>query len=128
MIPSDLKYSRDHEWLRAEDDGHYTVGVTDHAQRQLGDIVFYEAPAVGNAFEAGEATGTLESVKAVAEVFTPVTGTVVAVNEALNDSPELVNEDPYGEGWLFRIEAAGAPEGLMSADEYGQYVEAEVNE
>lgn len=124
MNPSELLYTKEHEWLRAEDDGSYTLGVTEYAQQQLGDIVFCEQPAIGTKFEADEPVGTLESVKAVAEVYAPVGCEIAAVNEALNDSPELVNEDPYGEGWLFRLKATAAPEGLLSAEAYEQYLQS----
>ena len=124
MNPSVLLYTKEHEWLRAEDDGSYTLGVTEYAQKQLGDIVFCEQPVIGAKFEAEEPVGTLESVKAVAEVYVPVGCEITAINEALNDSPELVNEDPYGEGWLFRLKATAAPEGLLSADAYEQYLQS----
>ena len=124
MNPSELLYTKEHEWLRAEDDGSYTLGVTEYAQQQLGDIVFCEQPVIGAKFEAEEPVGTLESVKAVAEVYVPVGCEITAINEALNDSPELVNEDPYGEGWLFRLKATAAPEGLLSADAYEQYLQS----
>ncbi|HMV39692.1 glycine cleavage system protein GcvH [Plasticicumulans sp.] len=124
MNPSELLYTKEHEWLRAEDDGSYTLGVTEYAQKQLGDIVFCEQPVIGAKFEAEEPVGTLESVKAVAEVYVPVGCEITAINEALNDSPELVNEDPYGEGWLFRLKATAAPEGLLSADAYEQYLQS----
>lgn len=124
MNPSELLYTKEHEWLHAEDDGSYTLGVTEYAQKQLGDIVFCEQPVIGAKFEAEEPVGTLESVKAVAEVYVPVGCEITAINEALNDSPELVNEDPYGEGWLFRLKATAAPEGLLSADAYEQYLQS----
>lgn len=124
MNPSELLYTKEHEWLRAEDDGSYTLGVTEYAQKQLGDIVFCEQPVIGAKFEAEEPVGTLESVKAVAEVYVPVGCEITAINETLNDSPELVNEDPYGEGWLFRLKATAAPEGLLSADAYEQYLQS----
>ena len=124
MNPSELLYTKEHEWLRAEDDGSYTLGVTEYAQKQLGDIVFCEQPVIGAKFEAEEPVGTLESVKAVVEVYVPVGCEITAINEALNDSPELVNEDPYGEGWLFRLKATAAPEGLLSADAYEQYLQS----
>lgn len=124
MNPSELLYTKEHEWLLAEDDGSYTLGVTEYAQKQLGDIVFCEQPVIGAKFEAEEPVGTLESVKAVAEVYVPVGCEITAINEALNDSPELVNEDPYGEGWLFRLKATAAPEGLLSADAYEQYLQS----
>ena len=122
-VPEDLAYSKDHEWTRRRD-AVVVVGLTDHAQRQLGDIVFIEQPQVGEHVEAGEPVGTVESVKAVSEVYAPVTGEVVKVNEELSDSPEQVNEDPYGAGWLLEIRMtdAGRAEGLLTAAEYADYI------
>lgn len=102
-VPEDLKYTSDHEWARLESDGTVKIGVTDHAQRQLGDLVFVELPKVGDWYTANDACGTLESVKAVAELYFPVTGKVTACNERLNEEPELVNQEPYGDGWMFTI-------------------------
>lgn len=124
MNPAELLYTKEHEWLRAEEDGSYTLGVTEYAQRQLGDIVFCEQPQVGSEFAAEDAVGTLESVKAVAEVYVPVSCEITAINEVLNDSPELVNEDPYGEGWLFRLKVDGEPAGLLSAAEYESFLQS----
>ena len=122
---SELRYTEDHEWIRFEDDGSAVVGITDYAQEQLGEIVFVELPEVGGAFEQGGEAAVIESVKAASELFAPVSGTVVEVNEALNDAPGLVNEDPTGEGWFLRIETDDAEpmEGLMTEDEYLRYVE-----
>lgn len=118
MIPDDRLYTEQHEWLRLED-GEAVLGITDFAQQELGDVVFVELPAPGQAFEAGFEIGAIESVKAVAEIFTPVGGTVKETNSELEDAPELVNEDPYGEGWLVRMQLAGeAPDDLMTASEY----------
>ncbi|MFF9023769.1 glycine cleavage system protein GcvH [Streptomyces eurythermus] len=124
--PDDRLYSKDHEWAQVEGD-LVRVGLTDHAQRQLGDVVFVELPAVGDRYEAGEPFGSVESVKAVSEVYVPVTGAVVEVNAALTDSPELVNEDPYGDGWAIRLRADGPPstDGLLDAEGYAKYVTAE---
>ena len=118
MIPDDRLYTEQHEWLRLED-GEAVLGITDFAQQELGDVVFVELPAAGQVFEAGFEIGAIESVKAVAEIYTPVGGTVKETNGELEDAPELVNEDPYGEGWLVRMQLAGeAPDDLMTAAEY----------
>ena len=103
MTPDDLYYSKEHEWLRLEGDGSATIGITDHAQQELGDIVYVELPDPGSALEADDVMGSVESVKAVSEIFSPVAGTVTAVNDALEDAPEVVNSDPYGDGWLIRL-------------------------
>ena len=125
---SELRFTEDHEWIRPEDDGVAVVGITDYAQEQLGEIVFIELPEVGAAFEQGAEAAVIESVKAASELFAPVSGTVVEVNEALNDAPGLVNEDPSGEGWFLRIEldnpdSLESVDGLMTEDEYRRYVE-----
>ncbi|MEU5084306.1 MULTISPECIES: glycine cleavage system protein GcvH [Streptomyces] len=124
--PTDRLYSKDHEWAGIEGD-LVRIGLTDHAQRQLGDVVFVELPSVGDRFESGEPFGSVESVKAVSEVYVPVTGEVAEVNPALNDSPELVNEDPYADGWMIRLRTDGPPntDGLLSADEYAEYLKAD---
>ena len=118
--PEDLKYTAEHEWVRAGDSGVMRIGITDYAQEQLGDIVYVHLPEVGETVEAGTAVGELESTKSVSDLFAPVNGTVTAVNEALADQPDLVNSDPYGEGWILEIEAsdATAADGLMSAGDY----------
>lgn len=103
-LPEDLKYAASHEWARLEDDGQVTVGISDHAQEQLGDVVFVEVPEVGAEVEAGDSLAVVESVKTASDIYAPVGGVVKAVNEALVEAPELVNDDPYGEGWLFAIE------------------------
>jgi glycine cleavage system H protein len=126
-VPADLKYTKSHEWVRAEDDGTLTVGITDHAQDQLGDMVFVEVPEAGRAVAAGEACAVVESVKAASDVYSPVGGEVVGANAVLADNPELVNRDPYGEGWLWRLRpsdptALGA---LLDADGYGAFLAAE---
>ena len=125
MIPEELKYSREHEWVRIEGEVA-TIGITEHAQREMGDLVFVELPKVGDAVESGKPIGTVESVKAVSEVFAPVTGEVLEINEGLLDHPEQINGDPYGEGWLVRISLQGraALEGLMSASEYQVFLDS----
>ncbi len=126
-VPGDLRYTKDHEWLRQMEDGTALVGVTDHAQDALGDLVFVEVPTVADKLTAGDACAVVESVKAASDVYCPVDAEIIEVNEILADSPELVNSDPYGEGWLMRIQPddADAVEALMSADEYEQFLEDE---
>ena len=121
-IPSDLRYTKDHEWVRERDDGTWLVGITDHAQTALGDLVFVELPAADADVAAGDACAVVESVKAASDVYSPLTGRVTAVNDALADAPELVNSDPYGKGWLFalRPEAPTEVEDLLAADDYGR--------
>lgn len=121
-IPTDLQYTRDHEWIRIEGDTA-TVGVTHHAQRELGDVVFVELPEVGAKFEASEPFGTIESVKAVSEAYMPVGGEVIEVNNTLIDDPELINTEPYDAGWLIKIRVAPGAAALMSADAYEKYVD-----
>jgi len=124
--PDDLLYSKEHEWILNEDDVA-TLGITEHAQKELGDVVFAELPEVGATFDTNEAFGSVESVKAVSEVYMPVSGEVVETNESLLDAPEKINDDPYGEGWIIRIRL-GDPtelEALMSYQEYSKYVEEE---
>lgn len=125
--PQQLRYTRSHEWVRLEADGSVTVGITDHAQTLLGDLVFVETPEPGTEASAGDACGTLESVKAASDVYAPVSGEIVAVNEELAHGPERINESPYEEGWLFRMQPADAREleDLMSADEYTAMVASE---
>ena len=119
-IPEDLCYSSTHQWARLGADGLVVVGITDHAQEALGDVLFCELPAVGTRFAAGEQSGTVESLKAASEVYAPVTGEVVALNEALANTPELVNEAPYGEGWFYKLRAAdpGELDTLLDAGGY----------
>ena len=127
MTPEDLHYTKDHEWVRTEGDGEtLRVGVTDYAQDALGDIVFVTLPEAGSHITEGEACGEIESTKSVSDVYAPVTGTVTERNEALDASPELVNSDPYGEGWLFEIvpSDAAAVEALMDAEAYRSSVES----
>ena len=122
-IPEELSYTRTHEWMRREGD-IATIGITDHAQDELGDVVFIELPEEGATFSAGDPFGTIESVKAVSDLYAPVGGEVVEVNETLNDSPERVNEDPYGGGWMIRLRISEEGD-LLSAGEYERVVEEE---
>jgi len=124
--PEDLSYTKDHEWVRVKGD-EATVGITDHAQNQLGDVVYVELPKVGDKFEASEPFGSVESVKAVSEIYMPLGGSVIGVNESLNDSPEQVNEDPYGEGWMIRIKIDNPSQvdALLTAVEYEDYIKEE---
>ena len=122
-VPEELQYTRSHEWVRTEGDTA-TIGITDHAQDELGDVVFVELPEVGATFDAGDSFGTVESVKAVSDLYTPVGGEVTEVNEALNDQPEKINEDPYGEGWIVKLSASGEGD-LLSASDYQQFLEEE---
>ena len=120
MYPEDLKYTAEHEWLKAGEEGPVRVGITDFAQDQLGDIVYVQLPDVGATVRAGDSCGELESTKSVSDLFAPVNGTVTAVNEALADQPDLVNSDPYGEGWLLDIDVEDPAEvaALMDAEAY----------
>ena len=126
-IPSDLKYTKSHEWVRQSQNGALEVGITDHAQSALGDLVFVEVPDVGRALKAGEACAVVESVKAASDVYSPLAGKVVANNGALIAKPELLNEDPYGAGWLFRLETSGSVDAgeFMSASAYESFVAEE---
>lgn len=126
-IPADLKYIETHQWVRVSDDGTATVGITDFAQEQLGDVVYIGVPDVGATVNSGEEAGVAESVKSASDVFSPVTGEVIEVNESLEDEPEKVNEDPYGDGWLYkvRLEDAGELDGLMDSAAYAEHVAAE---
>ena len=123
-FPDDLRYSREHEWARVEAN-RVTVGITEYAQRELGEIVYVELPDVGTEVEQTETFGTVESVKAVSDLFAPVTGEVVEVNKALEDEPGLANSDPYGEGWMMIVEMSDPDEltDLMTAEEYGAFIE-----
>ena len=122
MYPADLKYTKDHEWVRS-DSAEATIGITDYAQAQLGDVVFVELPAVGRTVKQGEVFGTIESVKAVSELYAPVSGEVVAVNDALSTSPETVNKDPHG-AWIIKVKPSNAGElgSLLDATAYGALV------
>jgi len=123
MYPDDLFYTDEHEWVRI-DNGGVTLGITKFAQDELGDIVFVELPGVGSVFDAEDEIGSIESVKAVAEVFTPIAGEITEINEALTERPELINQDPHGDGWLVRLKTDGEPDvsDLMGAAEYQEFV------
>ena len=125
-VPADLKYARSHEWVREQPDGLVEVGISDHAQHALGDLVFVEVPAVGRELQQGEAFAVVESVKAASDVYAPIAGTVVAVNDALAKTPELINQDPYGAGWIMRLRPAAARGSaeLLNADTYAAVAEA----
>ena len=125
--PSELKYAKSHEWARLEEDGTVTVGITDHAQDALGDVVFVEVPGVGDQVAAGDQAGVVESVKAASDIYAPVAGEVIEVNEALEESPEMVNSDPYNDGWFYKVrpEDAAELEDLRSADDYAAHCDAE---
>ena len=122
-IPEELQYTKTHEWIRREGD-IATIGITDHAQDELGDVVFIELPDEGATFSAGDSFGVIESVKAVSDLYAPVGGEVVEVNEALNDAPEKVNEDPYGNGWMIKLRTSDEAN-LLSAEEYEEHLEEE---
>jgi len=126
-LPEDLKYTKDHEWVRDNGDGTVTVGITDHAQDALGDLVFVEVPEVGKQLSAGDACAVVESVKAASDVYSPLGGEVAGANEVLGDAPETINEDPYGEGWIFKLRVGDAAElaGLMDAAAYAKLLEEE---
>ena len=123
--PIDAKYAETHEWARLDDDGHVVVGISDYAQEQLGDVVYVELPEVDQQVDAGAEAGAVESVKAASDIYAPVSGTVVAINLSLEDSPELVNQDPYGDGWFFAIEPESTEElvDLLDASEYSEFCE-----
>lgn len=120
QTPSELKYASSHEWARLEEDGSVTVGITDHAQDALGDVVFVELPEVGSSLAAGEDAGVVESVKAASDIYTPVGGEILAINGQLEDEPETVNSDPYNDGWFFRLQPSDASEldALLNAEDY----------
>lgn len=124
-LPGDLLYTKEHEWLRREDDGTVTIGITDHAQSALGDLVYVELPEVGQDVDEGGEMAVVESVKAASDVYAPIGGSITAVNEDLSDDPEKINSDPYGDGWIVRMSASdGIDEGaLMSPDDYQQFVD-----
>lgn len=118
-LPGDLVYTDEHEWLRKEEDGSVTIGITGHAQEALGDLVFVELPEVGQDLDAGDEMAVVESVKAASDVYAPVAGSVVAVNESLSDDPEKINADPYGEGWIVRLQPADSDmAGTLDPDAY----------
>jgi glycine cleavage system H protein len=130
MTPEDSKYAKSHEYVHFDEkEGVGTIGITDYAQKELGDVVFVELPQVGATLEAADELGSIESVKAVSELFAPVSGEVVEVNEALADKPELVNTDPYGDGWMIKVRLSDPTEldELMNAEEYEEYIETEAH-
>lgn len=126
QLPEELKYAESHEWARLDGD-IVTVGITDHAQDALGDVVYVELPEVGDELSAGDEAGVVESVKAASDIYAPVSGEVIEINEALIDAPEIINSDPYNEGWFYRMRVSDASEldNLLAADEYQEQVEAE---
>jgi glycine cleavage system H protein len=126
-IPGDLKFLKSHEWARMEDSGRVTIGISEHAQGLLGDLVYVELPSVGDTVKQGNACAVVESVKAASDVYSPVSGTVVAVNEALGDKPETINEDAYGEGWIFAVKPDDASEmdDMLDPDDYATMIEDE---
>lgn len=126
MIPKDLLYAKSHEWVMVEGDVA-TVGITQFAQEQLGDLTFVELPEVGDTFEQGAEMGSVESVKAASEIYAPVAGEVIEVNEKLADAPEMVNEEPYGAGWMLKFKIKGEPDGLLDADAYAEVIESEAH-
>ena len=127
QTPSELKYASSHEWARLEEDGTVTVGITDHAQDALGDVVFVELPEVGASLAAGDDAGVVESVKAASDIYAPVGGEIIAVNEQLEDEPETVNTDPYNDGWFFKLQPSDTSEleSLLSAEDYQQQCDDE---
>lgn len=122
-IPSELKYTKEHEWVKIEGNSA-TVGITDYAQGELGDIIYVDVTTVGNDVAQGDAFGTIEAVKTVSDMYAPLAGNISDFNSAINDNPAIVNQDPYGEGWLVKMEISGEPAGLLSADEYKALVGA----
>ena len=126
-IPGDLKFLKSHEWVRAEDNGKATIGISDHAQGLLGDLVYVELPNVGDHVQVGNACAVVESVKAASDVYTPVSGTAVEVNAALADKPETINEDAYGDGWLFVVELDDADQlgELLAPDDYAELLDSD---
>jgi len=126
-VPAELRYTSSHEWVREEDDGVVTIGITEHAQELLGDMVFVELPEEGAQVDAGAECAVVESVKAASDIFSPVSGEVIAVNEALADAPETVNSDAFGDGWLFKVKLSdsGVLEDLLDADAYSDVIESE---
>ena len=127
LNPSELYYSKTHEWVRCEEDGTVTVGITEHAQDALGDVVFVETPEVGDNIAAGDQAGVVESVKAASDIYAPIGGEVTATNEALEDAPEVVNSDAFNDGWFFKMQPddLGELEALMSADDYAAFCDEE---
>ncbi len=127
QTPSELRYASTHEWARREEDGTVTVGITDHAQEALGDVVFVELPELGTVFAASDDAGVVESVKAASDVYAPISGEVIAVNSMLEDEPETVNSDPYNDGWFYKLQPADTNEfdAMLAADDYQQQCEDE---
>lgn len=121
-FPAELKYTKDHEWIRFEDDDTAVVGVTDFAQKELGDIVYVDITTVGQTIEEGEIFGSVEAVKTVSDLFIPVSGEILAFNDELESAPELVNEDPYGKGWMVRIKITGSTDNLLSVEAYKELI------
>lgn len=126
-VPSDLRYTKSHEWVRIEGDGTVTIGITEHAQDLLGDLVFVETPEVGASFGAGDDCAVVESVKAASDVYSPLTGEVIESNETLADAPETINSDPYGDGWIFKLKMSdeGELDDLLDADAYNEQIAAD---
>ena len=124
-IPGDLKFQKTHEWVRVEQDGTVTVGISDHAQGALGDLVYVELPEVGSSVRAGNGVAVVESVKAASDIYAPVSGEITEVNTVLSDKPETINEDAYGDGWIFKLKLDDKSEldGLLKADEYAEIAE-----
>jgi glycine cleavage system H protein len=126
-IPGDLKFLKSHEWARIEDDGNVRVGISDHAQGQLGDLVYVELPEIGASVQAGNGAAVVESVKAASDIYAPISGEIIEVNETLNDKPETINEDAYGDGWIFLVRPSDKAEmdELLDADAYAEQIENE---
>lgn len=126
-VPQELRYTQSHEWISLNDDGSVTVGITDHAQHLLGDLVFVELPEIGDTYTEGNDCAVVESVKAASDTYCPLDGEIIAHNEALSDTPELINQDPYGEGWIFKLKPddSGAYDALMDADAYNELIAEE---
>jgi len=126
-LPSELNYTKSHEWIRDEGDGSVTIGITEHAQELLGDLVFVELPEPGTTVDTGSECAVVESVKAASDVYSPVTGEVIAINEALADAPETINDDAFGDGWMFRVKLTGSDQlaDLLDADGYREVMESE---
>jgi glycine cleavage system H protein len=122
-LPGDLRYTNEHEWLRQEEDGSVTIGITDHAQSALGDLVYVELPEVGQDLEAGGEMAVVESVKAASDVYAPVSGSVLAINDELSDDPEKINADPYGDGWIVRLQPSGEPGESMDPNAYQAFLD-----
>lgn len=126
-VPTELRYTKSHEWVRLEDDGSVTIGISEHAQELLGDLVFVETPEVGDTFVAGDECAVVESVKAASDVYTPISGEIIETNEALADSPETINADAYGDGWIFKVKPSdpGELDDLMDSTAYAELIAEE---